>query len=71
MWVQLGEKPCNSNKMLLEIARQLQVEMENIRVDNEKMRMKKERMLKILSDRKNQRNPDPSPKDETELETHH
>lgn len=60
MWIQLDEKSRQANATLLETVQQLRVEMISLRTDNKRLRHEKERILKSLSDRQNQRGLDPS-----------
>jgi len=50
MWVHLGENTTNENVVLIDTFQQLQVEMMNLHIDNDKLRLEQERILKILSD---------------------
>lgn len=71
VWVQLGEGTHNNtDATLLETVKQLRDEMENLREDNEILRLKQESILKSLSDKQNQRNPTPSREDENRNEEH-
>ena len=56
MWVQLGEGNQNTNATLLETFQQLQPEMMNLRADNERLQLEQEAIMKILSNKQNQRN---------------
>ena len=71
MWVQLGieqhqrsnrliEEQQQQTRILLHTVQQLQEEMERVRQENAMMMQERERILKILSDKQNQRNENPS-----------
>ena len=65
----MGETNVGTNVALLEIVQHLRTEMQNLCADSERLRLKQENIMKSLSNRQNQRNPDPSQGEENRTET--
>lgn len=63
VWVKLDEEPCNTNTTILETMQELKSEMPWLRSDNERLMQEQEKIMKSLSNKKNQRQPIPNPKD--------
>lgn len=60
VWVQLGEANQNIDVVLLETVQNLWAEMQILQADNERLCLEQEKIMKILLDRQNQRNPNPN-----------
>lgn len=61
IWVQLGEEARNTNLTILETVQELKNKMARLREDNARLTMEQERILKSLSDKQNQHQPNPNP----------